>query len=97
STDTTGADFEGRRLGPYQLVSRLGAGGMGVVFRALDTRLDRTVAIKLLSTQVVGHSLARERFEKEARAIAALNHPNICTLFDIGESPGIDPIGPEPI
>ena len=97
STDTTGADFERRCLGPYQLVSRLGAGGMGVVFRALDTRLDRTVAIKLLSTQVVGHSLARERFEQEARAIAALNHPNICTLFDIGESPGIDPISPEPI
>ena len=70
---------------------------MGVVFRALDTRLDHTVAIKILSAQVVGHSLARERFEQEARAIAALNHPNICTLFDIGESSGTDPIGPEPI
>jgi serine/threonine protein kinase/tetratricopeptide (TPR) repeat protein len=97
SNDTTGAAIEGRRLGPYQLVSRLGEGGMGVVFRAFDTRLDRTVAIKLLSAEVVSHSLTRERFEQEARAIAALNHPNICTLYDIGESAGIDPIVPEPI
>ncbi len=70
---------------------------MGVVFRALDTRLDRTVAIKLLSTQVVGHSLARERFVQEARAIAALNHPKYLHALRYGGSPGIDPIGPEPI
>src|SRR5579863_7200118 len=66
------------RLGPYEIVSRLGVGGMGEVFRARDPRLNREVAIKVSSQQFT------DRFEREAHAIAALNHPNICTLFDIG-------------
>src|ERR1700678_2420067 len=66
------------RLGPYQVESKLGAGGMGEVFRAVDTRLGRAVAIKVVDQQFVA------RFEREARAISSLNHPNICTLYDIG-------------
>lgn len=68
----------GYRLGPYEILAPIGAGGMGEVYRARDTRLDRTVAIKIGSEQF------SERFEREARAVAALNHPNICTLFDVG-------------
>src|SRR5262245_34094727 len=68
----------GDRVGPYEIAACIGAGGMGVVFRARDTRLDRPVAIKFLQTQF------NERFEQEARSIAALNHANICQLFDIG-------------
>ena len=68
----------GTKLGPYQIVSRLGEGGMGEVFKATDTRLNRTVAIKVLKEQFT------ERFEKEARAVATLNHPNICAIYDVG-------------
>src|SRR5262245_18841327 len=68
----------GERLGPYELVARIGAGGMGEVWKARDTRLDRTVAIKF------SHAHFSDRFEREARAIAGLNHPNICTLHDVG-------------
>jgi serine/threonine protein kinase len=68
----------GERLGPYEIVSLLGKGGMGEVYRALDTRLRREVALKVSAQQF------SERFEREARAVAALNHPNICTLYDIG-------------
>src|SRR6267142_2221315 len=74
----------GKRLGPYEIVSPLGAGGMGEVYRARDTRLDRTVAIKILPAHLSDQPAARERFEREARAISALNHPNICRLYDVG-------------
>jgi eukaryotic-like serine/threonine-protein kinase len=79
--------LEGQRIGPYLLSSRIGAGGMGVVYKARDTRLDRTVAIKVLPAESSSSAHARERFEREARAVAALNHPHICTLFDVGEAP----------
>src|SRR6266567_3128997 len=68
----------GTRLGPYEIVSPLGAGGMGEVYKARDTRLDRTVAVKVSTEQF------SERFEREAHAIAALNHHHICTLYDVG-------------
>ena len=74
----------GFRLGPYEIRDRIGEGGMGEVYRARDTRLDRTVAIKVLSEDFDEAPDLRERFEREARAVAALNHPNICTLYDIG-------------
>ncbi len=76
--------LEGQRIGPYQISSLIGAGGMGEVYKARDTRLDRPVAIKVLPQQVANDPQARDRFEREARAIAALNHPHICTLYDIG-------------
>src|ERR1051326_6437911 len=68
----------GSRLGPYEIVSKLGSGGMGEVYLGRDTRLDRGIAIKVSAAQF------GERFEREARAISALNHPHICTLYDIG-------------
>src|SRR5260370_10437784 len=71
----------GDRLGPYEIAEPIGAGGMGQVYRARDTRLGRDVAIKLCSARF------SERFEREGRAIAALNHPNICTLYDVGATP----------
>ena len=74
----------GDRLGPYEVAGTLGAGGMGEVYRATDTRLDRTVAVKVLTAHVADSPEQRERFEREARAVAAINHPNICTLFDVG-------------
>jgi Tol biopolymer transport system component len=80
----------GRRLGPYEILSSTGAGGMGEVYRARDTRLDRIVAIKVLPTHLADRSELRERFEREARVIASLNHPHICTLHDIGQQDGID-------
>ena len=81
----------GTRLGPYEILATAGAGGMGEVYRARDTRLDRTVAIKVLSAPLAADPDLRQRFEREARAISALNHPHICTLFDIGESPAPEP------
>src|ERR1700730_18398609 len=80
----------GTRFGPYEILSAIGAGGMGEVYRARDTRLDRIVAIKVLPTHLADRSDLRERFEREARTIASLNHPHICTLFDIGQQDGID-------
>src|SRR5580700_7998296 len=80
----------GTRLGPYEVLSAIGAGGMGEVYRARDTRLDRIVAIKVLPTHLADRSELRERFEREARTIASLNHPHICTLHDIGQQNGID-------
>jgi Tol biopolymer transport system component len=80
----------GRRLGPYEILSSIGAGGMGEVYRARDTRLDRIVAIKVLPTHLADRSELRERFEREARTIASLNHPHICTLHDIGQQDGTD-------
>src|SRR5208283_2022725 len=80
----------GTKLGPYELQSPLGAGGMGEVYRARDTRLDRTVAIKILPEHLSSNPEAKRRFEREARAISSLNHPNICTLYDVGHQDGID-------
>jgi eukaryotic-like serine/threonine-protein kinase len=74
----------GSRIGPYETVSLIGIGGMGEVYKARDTRLDRTVAVKLLQEEAADRPDRRARFETEARAISSLNHPNICTLFDIG-------------
>ncbi len=74
----------GVRLGPYEIQSALGAGGMGEVFRARDTRLDRTVAIKILSPALAADPQFKERFDREARAVSALDHPNICALYDVG-------------
>ena len=78
----------GRRLGPYEIISPIGAGGMGEVLKAKDTRLQRTVAVKVLPTQLSSDAERRGRFEREARAASALNHPNITTVFDIGEDEG---------
>ena len=80
----------GDRLGPYAIEAPLGAGGMGEVYRATDTRLDRSVAVKVLTQQVAADPEARERFEREARAVAALSHPHICMLHDVGTQDGTD-------
>ena len=80
----------GTKLGPYEIVAPLGAGGMGEVYRARDTRLDRSVAIKVLPTHLSSDPEAKQRFDREARAISSLNHPNICTLHDVGHQAGID-------
>src|SRR5271169_6027453 len=80
----------GRRLGPYEILSAIGAGGMGEVYKARDTRLDRIVAIKVLPTHLADRSELRERFDREARTIASLNHPHICVLHDIGQQDGTD-------
>jgi len=80
----------GTRLGPYEIQSHLGAGGMGEVYRARDTRLDRIVAIKILPTHFCLDPERKQRFEREARAISSLNHPNICTLYDVGSQDGIE-------
>ena len=80
----------GKRLGPYEILSAIGAGGMGEVYRAKDTRLDRIVAIKVLPSHLADSPELRERFEREARTIASLNHPHICTLYDIGHQDGTD-------
>jgi serine/threonine protein kinase len=80
----------GTRLGPYEIVSPLGAGGMGEVWKARDTRLDRIVAIKVLSSQLAQNTDLKARLDREARAISALNHNNICTLHDVGHQGGID-------
>ena len=71
------------RLGPYEIVSQLGGGGMGVVYQATDPRLKRTVAIKLLSPDLTKDATAKQRFLQEAQAASALDHPNICTIFEI--------------
>src|SRR5690349_4015092 len=80
----------GTRLGPYEIVAPIGSGGMGDVYRARDTRLDRTVAIKVLNSALVASPDLKARFEREARAISQLNHPNICTLHDVGHDGGTD-------
>src|SRR5580692_8505417 len=78
----------GTKLGPYEIQSALGAGGMGEVYRARDTRLERTVAIKILPERLSSNSELRARFEREARAVSSLNHPHICHLYDIGSQDG---------
>jgi Tol biopolymer transport system component len=80
----------GARLGPYEVIEAIGAGGMGEVWRARDTRLGRDVAIKILPPHVAAQPERRHRFEREARAVASLNHPNICALYDIGSERGVD-------
>lgn len=80
----------GERLGPYEILGLIGAGGMGEVYKAKDTRLDRTVAIKVLPDDISADPDHRARFEREAKTIAALSHPHICTLFDIGRHDGTD-------
>src|SRR6202158_3198442 len=80
----------GTKLGPYEIQSPLGAGGMGEVYRARDTRLDRTGAIKILPTHLSSNPEAKQRFEREAPAISSLNHPSICTLHDVGHQDGTD-------
>jgi len=81
---------QGSRLGPYEIVAPLGAGGMGEVYRARDTRLDRSVAIKVLPDRLAADPQLRERFEREARAISALNHPHVCVLYDVGRQDDVD-------
>jgi serine/threonine protein kinase len=80
----------GTKLGPYEIQSPLGAGGMGEVYRARDTRLDRTVAVKILTDGLEGTPELRQRFDREARAVSSLNHPHICALYDVGHQNGID-------
>jgi len=80
----------GTKLGPYEILSAIGAGGMGEVYRARDTRLERIVAIKVLPAHLADRAELRERFDREAKTIASLNHPHICTLFDTGHQDDID-------
>jgi serine/threonine protein kinase len=80
----------GTKLGPYEIIVPLGAGGMGEVYRAKDTRLERTVAIKILPSNISADPVAKQRFEREAKTISGLNHPNICTLHDVGSQDGVD-------
>jgi Tol biopolymer transport system component len=80
----------GTKLGPYEIQSPLGAGGMGEVYRARDTRLDRTVAVKILPSHLSENLEAKQRFDREARAISSLNHSSICTLYDVGHQGGVD-------
>src|SRR6266550_1820706 len=77
----------GARLGPYEILGAIGAGGMGEVYRARDTRLGRIVAVKVLPPEIGQDSAGLQRFEQEARAVAALSHPNILALYDVGTSP----------
>jgi serine/threonine protein kinase len=91
----------GTRLGPYEIHSAIGAGGMGEVYKARDTRLDRTVAVEVLPAAISGDPDRRARFEREARTIGGLNHPHICTLHDVGEgvlpNPESRTPNPEPV
>ena len=80
----------GTKFGPYEVTGQLGAGGMGEVYRARDTRLGRDVAIKVLSGHFVSSPNLKERFEREARTISQLSHPNICHLYDVGSQEGTD-------
>jgi len=80
----------GTRLGPYEIVAAIGAGGMGEVYRALDTRLERTVAVKVLPSHLSASSEVRQRFEREAKTISQLSHPHICALYDVGNQDGVE-------
>ncbi len=80
----------GTRLGPYEIQSPRGAGGMGEVYQARDTRLDRTVAIKVLPEHVASDPALKQQFEREAKTLAALSHPHICPIHDVGNQDGID-------
>src|SRR5499427_3435683 len=80
----------GTKLGPYEVQSPLGAGGMGEVYRAKDTRLERTVAVKILPAHLSADPVRKQRFEREAKTISSLNHPHICVLYDVGHQDGTD-------
>jgi len=80
----------GNRLGPYEIVAPLGAGAMGEVYRAKDTRLGREVAVKVLPQHLTSNPGIRARFEREAKTVSSLNHPHICTLFDVGREGDTD-------
>lgn len=80
----------GPRLGPYEIMAPLGAGGMGEVYRARDTRLERTVAVKILPAHLSSDPILRQRFDQEAKAISSLNHPHICALYNVGHRDGTD-------
>src|SRR5262245_40351292 len=80
---------QGARLGPFEIRAKLGEGGMGEVYKAKDTRLDRIVAIKVMSPLIASTPDLRQRFEREARSLSALNHPHIRTLHDVGQQDGL--------
>src|SRR5499426_4663440 len=80
----------GSRLGPYEILEQIGAGGMGEVYKGCDTRLNRSVAIKVLPTHFSKNAEMKARFEREAQTIASLNHPNICVLYDVGHQDSMD-------
>jgi serine/threonine protein kinase len=80
----------GTKLGPYEVQEPLGAGGMGEVYRSRDTRLGRDVAIKVLPAHLSANADLKQRMEREAKAISSLNHPHICTLYDVGSQDGVD-------
>ena len=80
----------GSRLGPYEILAPLGAGGMGEVWKARDTRLERTVAIKVLPPHLSSSAEVRQRFEREAKTISQLSHPHICALYDVGNQDGVE-------
>src|SRR6266545_6508287 len=80
----------GSRLGPYEVLAPLGAGGMGEVYRARDTRLERTVAIKVLPQHLSNSPESRQRFEREAKTISQRSHPHICALYDVGNQDGVE-------
>jgi serine/threonine protein kinase len=80
----------GTRLGPYAITASIGAGGMGEVYKATDTRLDRTVAIKVLPEHVASDPALKQRFEREAKTLAALSHAHICPIHDVGSQDGIN-------
>src|SRR5215831_2993395 len=80
----------GTKLGPYEILSAIGAGGMGEVYKARDTRLNRTVAIKVLPSHFSDNPEMKTRFDREAQTIAGLNHPHICVLYDVGHQDGTD-------
>src|SRR5580765_5400955 len=82
--------FGGTRLGPYEITGLLGAGGMGEEYKGRDIRLDRTVALKVLPRNLAAEPQYRARFEREAKSIAALTHPHICTLYDVGHQDETD-------
>ena len=89
----------GTRLGPYEIQSAIGAGGMGEVYKARDTRLDRTVAIKILPAEVAADPDRRARFAREAKAVSQLAHPHICVLYDVGQAtlPSLGSPVPSPV